>query len=322
MFAAIKLIYPIMATSNNNQNQMTYEKAIALRESGKPLSKKQIWEITDLGYDYYYGKRGKMKRDPEKGVELFTIAAERGDAVAQFDLGLAYDDGVGVEEIDWDKAAYWYERAAKGGETNAMFNLAVLLKMGLVGFGSKENRDREQDKRQAVYWLRKVAKRGEINAISKLGECYFHGEGVRRNRPLGFKMMQQAAEQGYGHAQYNLSLLYLHGDYVEKDFDKEFFWLQKAVENGCPEAYNNLGVCYSLGRGTQIDHDKAFALYKKAIRWTYVNEEAANNLAICYENGEGVEPDPREALRWYRRAKRWGKEGIEEDIERMKHAVK
>ena len=94
-----------MATPNNNQNQMTYEKAIALRESGKPLSKKQIWEITDLGYDYYYGKRGKMKRDPEKGVELFTISAEQGDAVAQFDLGLAYDDGVGVEEIDWDKAA-------------------------------------------------------------------------------------------------------------------------------------------------------------------------------------------------------------------------
>jgi TPR repeat protein len=109
---------------------------------------------------------------------------------------------------------------------------------------------------------------------------------------------------------------------VEKDFDKEFFWLQKAVENGCSMAYNNLGVCYSLGRGTQIDHDKAFALYKKAIRCTYMDEEAANNLAICYENGEGVEPDPREALRWYRRAKRWGKEGIEEDIERMKRVVK
>ena len=86
-------------------------------------------------------------------------------------------------------------------------------------------------------------------------------------------------------------------------------------------AYNNLGVCYSLGRGTQIDHDKAFSLYKKAIRCTYMDKEAANNLAICYENGEGVEPDPREALRWYRRAKRWGKEGIEEDIERMKSAV-
>lgn len=310
-----------MSTANNNQNQMTYEKAIALRESDMPLSKKQIWEITDLGYDYYYGKRGKVKRDPEKGVELFTISAERGDSVSQFDLGLAYDDGVGVEEIDWDKAAYWYECAAKGGNTSAMFNLALLLGKGLIGLESKEKRDREQDKRLAVYWLRKVAKRGDINAIYQLGECYFFGDGVRRNRPLGFKMMQQAAEQGYGHAQYNLSLLYLHGDFVEKDFDKEFFWLQKAVENGYPEAYNNLGVCYSLGRGTQIDHDKAFALYKKAIRCTYMNEEAANNLAVCYKNGEGVEPDPREALRWYRRAKRWGKEGIEEEIERMKRAV-
>ena len=311
-----------MSTESNNQNQMTYEKAIALRESGKPLSKKQIWEITDLGYDYYYGKRGKVKRDPEKGVELFTISAERGDAVAQFDLGLAYDDGVGVEEIDWDKAAYWYERAAKGGNKSAMFNLALLLGKGLIGLESEEKRDREQDKRLAVYWLRKVAKRGDTNAISLLGECFFDGDGVRRNRPLGFKMMQQAAEQGYGPAQYDLSLRYYYGDYVEKDFDKEFFWLQKAVENGCSMAYNNLGVCYSLGRGTQIDHDKAFALYKKAIRCTYMDKEAANNLAICYENGEGVEPDPREALRWYRRAKRWGKEGIEEDIERMKRVVK
>jgi TPR repeat protein len=242
--------------------------------------------------------------------------------VAQFDLGLAYDDGVGVEEIDWDKAAYWYECAAKGGNKSAMFNFALLLGKGLIGLESEEKRDREQDKRLAVYWLRKVAKRGDINGISLLGGCYFDGDGVRRNRPLGFKMMQQAAEQGYGLAQYNVSLLYLHGDYVEKDFDKEFFWLQKAVENGCPEAYNNLGVCYSLGRGTQIDHNKAFSLYKKAFRLDPMDEEAANNLAVCYENGEGVEPDPREALLWYRRAKRLGKEGIEEEIERMKRAVK
>ena len=79
---------------------------------------------------------------------------------------------------------------------------------------------------------------------------------------------------------------------------------------------------YSLGRGTQIDHNKAFSLYKKAFRLDPMDEEAANNLAVCYENGEGVEPDPREALRWYRRAKRLGKEGIEEEIERMKLAVK
>jgi TPR repeat protein len=135
-------------------------------------------------------------------------------------------------------------------------------------------------------------------------------------------LCQLFSAQDNGLAQYNLSLLYLHGDYVEKDFEKEFFWLQKAVENGCSMAYNNLGVCYSLGRGTPIDHNKAFSLHKKAFRLDPMDEEAANNLAVCYENGEGVEPDPREALRWYRRAKRLGKEGIEEEIERMKRAVK
>ena len=297
---------------------MTYEEAIALIKSGKPLSKKTIWDITDLGYALYYGKQG-LERDPYKGMELYKYSAEHGDAVAEYNLGLAYDEGIGVEEIDWDKAAYWYERAASKGRTDAMVNLAWLLYHGLVEW-ENNNRDRKLDKKQAVSWYRKAAKKGDMLAIAHLGDCYFYGDGVRRNRPLGFKLIQQAAEAGESFAQYELSLRYLNGDFVEQNYDKEFYWLQKAATQGHASAQNNLGVCYSLGRGTPIDHDKAVVLYKRAARKK--DEMAASNLGECYEKGEGVEVNPREALRWYRLAKRWGNEDVDEAIARMKQVVK
>ena len=297
---------------------MTYEEAIALTSSGNPLSKKQIWAITDLGYAYYYGKHGH-KRDTHKGVELYRISANLGDSIAEYNLGLAHDDGVGVEEIDWDEAAYWYERAARKGDAFAMHNLASLYKFGLIGLEKDEPRDEKNDLKQAVYWLRKAAKKRDMLSIGHLGECYFYGSGVRRNRPLGFKLIQEAAEAGVCDAQYELSQLYSNGDFVEKDDEKEFYWLQKAAAQGHTYAQNDLGVCYSVGRGTPIDHDKAIELYKRAARKK--DDTAAFNLGECYEKGEGVKSNPKEALRWYRLSKRWGNEDVDKAIERMKRTV-
>lgn len=43
---------------------------------------------------------------------------------------------------------------------------------------------------------------------------------------------------------------------------------------------------------------------------------------LTYEEGDGVEQNYKEALRWYRLADKWGKEGVEEDINRLKALIK
>ena len=49
--------------------------------------------------------------------------ANQGDADAQFELGVMYDNGDGVEQ-DSTKAAYWYEKAVEQGNMHAQFYLA------------------------------------------------------------------------------------------------------------------------------------------------------------------------------------------------------
>jgi hypothetical protein len=51
------------------------------------------------------------------------LAAEQGDANAQYYLGIMYDDGEGVLEDD-KEAAKWYRLAAEQGHANAQSNLA------------------------------------------------------------------------------------------------------------------------------------------------------------------------------------------------------
>ena len=63
--------------------------------------------------------------DARKAVELFTLAAEAGYAVAQFKLGLCYECGDGTAP-DARAAAAWFARAAAQGQPEAQAALARL----------------------------------------------------------------------------------------------------------------------------------------------------------------------------------------------------
>ena len=111
--------------------------------------------MVDLGLSYEKGLGVKL--DKKKALQLFRMAADRGDAFAQsnlgallhsdkkfeesfryltlaadqgftdgeFNLGLGYRDGKGTE-VDLGKARYWFERAAAKGDESARKNLARL----------------------------------------------------------------------------------------------------------------------------------------------------------------------------------------------------
>ena len=71
----------------------------------------------DLGNRYYYGY-DYVRKNLTKAVEWYTKAAEQGHAKAQFNLGLCYEYGIGVEK-DLIKAMEWYTKASKHGYEKA-----------------------------------------------------------------------------------------------------------------------------------------------------------------------------------------------------------
>lgn len=78
--------------------------------------------------DLYIHGRGYLDRftpDYESAEKWFRLAAERGLADAQFNLGLLYLEGKGVPQSEFE-ARNWFLRAAEQRHAPAQVNLAIL----------------------------------------------------------------------------------------------------------------------------------------------------------------------------------------------------
>ena len=164
--------------------------------------------------------------DPEKGFSWYTQAAEQGDAEAQFNLGVCYDVGDGVQK-DPQKAADWYFKAAEQGHPKAQFNLGVCYE---YGEGVRKNSEK------AVYCYSKAAEQGVAEAQFNLGVCYEYGDGVNKDARKAARWYTRAAEQGHSKAQFNLGWCYDSGLGVLKDLQEAISWYKKAAEQGNEDA--------------------------------------------------------------------------------------
>jgi TPR repeat protein len=71
-----------------------------------------VWQLTD--------------RD---GVAWLRKAAEQGNADAQFDLGVMYDNGQGVPQDD-KEAVVWLRKVAEQGPADAQYRLGLMYLIG------------------------------------------------------------------------------------------------------------------------------------------------------------------------------------------------
>jgi serine/threonine protein kinase len=98
--------------------------------------------------------------DDRKAVELFTAAAERGHAAAQYYLGLMYAEGRGVPE-ELEVAVHWFEQAARQNLVEGQFYLCLSYALG---------RGVSRDRVTAYAWCRTAEKRGSQDAQESLVE--------------------------------------------------------------------------------------------------------------------------------------------------------
>ena len=95
-----------------------------------------------------------LRGDYEKAHKDVEFLAHGGEPRAQYDLGLMYDQGQGVQQSD-ARAMEWYERAARQGEPRAQYNLGLMY---LNGQGVPP------DLVKAYYWISLSANRGNVHA--------------------------------------------------------------------------------------------------------------------------------------------------------------
>ncbi len=119
-------------------------------------------------------------------IQRLFLAAEQGDADAQYKLGDCYYFGYGVKGNNTE-ALKWYRKAAEQGHADAQNKLGFCFAEG-IGVMS--------DMVEAVKWYRKAAEQGQADAQYNLGSCYRLGTGVSQDKAEAMKWYRKAADQG------------------------------------------------------------------------------------------------------------------------------
>lgn len=238
--------------------------------------------------------------------------AEQGDAESQFRVGVAYFYGQGVQADDVE-ALRWLRKAASQKNEHAL----DLLKL-----------------RTAFQEYKAKAEQGDAEAQYKVGDCYFHGKGVKLDEADAMKWYRQAAEQNHSKAQWALGNYY-HQKSMMRSFllksyanafgsweaDREAVkWLRKAAEQNEFAAFYPLGLHYSRGLGVEKDSKEAWKWFRRhfedmaaATKAKAEQGDAAaqNQMGVNHMLGQGVKKDEAEAVKWFLLAAAQGHAGAQ-----------
>lgn len=121
--------------------------------------------------------------DMPAAFKAFLAGAKEGHADSQFNVGVMYEQGIGVAKDD-KEAVYWYGKAADQGSSAAQYNLGVLYENGR---GTAVNFAKAND----LY--RKASVQGDALAVGNLGMLYIRGDGVKVNKVAGVALLLQSA---------------------------------------------------------------------------------------------------------------------------------
>jgi TPR repeat protein len=152
----------------------------------------------------------------------FTKLAKDGNANAQFNLGILYLTGRGVER-DLAKSVEWHLKAAAQDLPAASHGLGVLY---YQGNGVK------QDYAQALKWFRRAAARGFADSEFNIGVMYFNRQGVKRDDIEVVKWVTLAAARKFAPAEYRMGQMYEKGVIFAEDPVAALHWYRLAEAHG------------------------------------------------------------------------------------------
>ena len=127
-----------------------------------------------------------VPKDEVAAFKLSFEAAEKGDPIAQVNVGHAYLRGLGVQ-MDYEKALQYYQKAARQKNEQAYVSLGVVYLKGLAG---KPDFQLAKDHFEKSYNL------NSSEGPFWLGRMYIDGEGVEKNITQARMWLSRAAYRG------------------------------------------------------------------------------------------------------------------------------
>lgn len=169
------------------------------------------------------GKEAVANKDYASAVSIFNPLVESGDARACYELGLLYEEGLGVPK-DPKLAASLFQKAADQNLPEGLFSLGRMYGVGKGGI--------PLDHREAFKLYMRAAELNYSPAQVFVGLTYQIGAGgVTKNMEDAYKWYLRAAHLNNPIAQVNIARIYLDGSTRPRSFVNAHIWYDLAARN-------------------------------------------------------------------------------------------
>jgi TPR repeat protein len=224
-----------------------------------------------------------------ESAKWYRVAAEAGDAKAQYGLSRVYDKGRSTEK-DTEECVKWLRLSAAQGYVPAQTDLWHKLEdmaYKHTPLTQKQIQKKklsktdyvdttliwQQETLEMLKWSRQLADHGDTNAMNHQGYAYHEGKFVAKDEAAALKWHRMAAEAGDERMQGLLWSLYSTGkatyfDPVPVDEVEAMKWCRILAANRNAEAIYAIGDCYAEGRGVPQSNVEAYAYWTASLlRW-------------------------------------------------------
>lgn len=254
---------------------------IGLAPAAEPVAADEI-DLAEIlrkpEYGNYRGYAEFKMAHYDSARRIWEALDQRNFGEAAFNLGILYEDGLGVGR-DIERAMAYYRRGALLGSPKAMFRAGVMYWLGAPGVAA----DRGEGRRylsmaaaagdseaqrylaaesagadaddpvlradralaagraeESVAILAAAARSGHVRAQTRLAWSYESGRGIARDLALAAQWFGSAAQAGDGEAMYALAVMHATGAGRDKDPALAEEWLQRSAAAGYPAAIADL----------------------------------------------------------------------------------
>lgn len=247
---------------------------------------------------YGTGSMG-LQTDPEKAFALYIQGSKQNHPGCSFRAAVCYEVGAGTKR-DKNHAIQFYRKAANLGDNVAMYKLGMILLKGFlsqpknpregISWLKRASQEADEDHPHALHELGLAFEKEGIPSV--IPDLNYARE-----------LFTQAAQYGYAPSQFKLGLAYENGFLnCPVDPRRSIAWYSKAAEQGDVEAEFALSGWYLTGAEgvlPQSDNEAYLWARKAADRG---NAKAEYAVGYYTETGTGVRQNLDEAKRWYMRA--------------------
>lgn len=287
------LMLEILVPAVNEYNRSNYLQADSLFKKAVDLNSPDAYYY--LGEMSYEGVG--TPKNFKKGFEYTSKAAEMGNKLAEYRLGLVYDGGIGVE-ADRNKASKYFESAGKvidkGVDNKNPELLFIKGNMYMNGNYVQKNENR------GLEYYTEAAQLGYPQAQYELFIILKNSDNSKAR-----EWLKKSAEQGYPKAEYELGRI----AEVDNNYKEAINWMLKSAEKNYSPAYQRLGLYYNQYNskyanlfGIVSDNSISHEYTEKALRFDFENFLAMYDLWIDYSQGNGVEKDMSKAVEYLKMA--------------------